>query len=97
MLKITKITNDETKLIIIWNDGKQTEHNLLLLRINCPCALCRGGHDLDAKRKTDHIKQIQLISHEKVGRYGLRIYWSDNHSSGIYVLDRLRTSEGYSS
>ncbi len=78
------------RLVILWRDGHTCSYDLLTLRRNCPCASCRGGHDAQAVRTTDHITQIKLLAWNKVGRYALQILWSDNHDTGIYTYDALR-------
>lgn len=85
-----EITFNQTALTIRWKDGKTCEYPLLPLRKGCPCANCRGGHEITARRTTDHIKEIQLVSWKKVGRYAIQITWSDNHDLGIYTYDHLR-------
>ena len=85
-----KIQFDEKNLMILWSDAQETRHPLLALRKNCPCALCRGGHELQSKRTTDSITEIKLNRWEQVGRYAIRMFWSDNHDDGIYTFDSLR-------
>ncbi len=87
-----KIESDAKTLKITWKDGKQCVYDLLSLRKNCPCANCRGGHDMTARRTTGHIQTIALVSWKKVGRYAVQITWSDNHDLGIYTFDHLRES-----
>lgn len=31
-----------------------------------------------------------MLNVEPVGSYGIKIYWSDGHSAGIYTFDHLR-------
>jgi len=85
-----EITHDAGHLSIRWKDGRACSFPLLALRKACPCANCRGGHELTARRTTEHITQIQLVSWKKVGRYAIQITWSDNHDLGIYTYDYLR-------
>ncbi|MCE9596443.1 MAG: DUF971 domain-containing protein [Spirochaetia bacterium] len=87
-----KIEHDQTHLKIKWKDGKECSYELLNLRRSCPCANCRGGHEIVSKRTTDHIKTISLAAWKKVGRYALQITWSDNHDLGIYTYDALRAA-----
>ena len=87
-----EITHEEKKLKIVWKDGKVCEYDLLFLRKQCPCAVCRGGHGANVTRTTEGIREIALQSWKKVGRYALQFVWSDNHDSGIYTLDWLRES-----
>lgn len=86
-----EITNDDENMHIKWKDGKECEYNLLMLRKNCPCATCRGGHG-PVNRQTGDIKEIKLLSWEKVGRYAIQITWSDFHKDGMYTYEILRDS-----
>jgi len=83
---------DEESLRIQWSDGRETVHNLLELRRNCPCAVCMGGHGGQIGAATGNIKSIRLNGYKKVGRYALQFIWSDNHDTGIYRLDELYRS-----
>lgn len=84
------ISYDDAALSIKWKDGTAHNFDLLMLRRQCPCANCRGGHSADSVRTTDHITQARLVSWKKVGRYALSLTWSDNHDLGIYTYDELR-------
>lgn len=86
----SEISNTTENLKVIFKDGKECEFSLLQLRKDCPCATCRGGHGPVDVRQTGHITEISLTSWEKVGRYGIRINWSDKHNDGIYTWDGLR-------
>lgn len=87
-----RIDNNDSELIIEWKDGKLCHYNLLMLRKNCPCAQCRGGHGAVVKRTTDNIKEISMLLWRRVGRYAVAITWSDGHDLGIYTYDELRAS-----
>lgn len=60
------------------------------LRLACPCAQCvqemTGRPLLDPARVPADVRPVRL---ELVGAYGVRIDWSDGHSTGIYTYDRL--------
>lgn len=86
----TDIGNDKDFLYIAWDDGAKCKYLLLDLRKVCPCAICRGGHEADAKPITGRIRRVSLISWKKVGRYALQFFWSDNHSDGFYTYRMLR-------
>jgi len=87
-----EISYNDTSLSIHWKDGRQCSYDLLSLRKQCPCAMCRGGHESNSVRTTDGITQIKLISWKKIGRYAIGISWSDGHDLGIYTYDALRES-----
>ena len=88
----------DTALSILWDDGHHSIYLYEDLRKHCPCASC------DQIRKTTQEKpsfkraipitidnpDITPISIEPVGRYAIRFYWSDSHSTGIYTFQFLR-------
>jgi ATP-binding protein involved in chromosome partitioning len=60
------------------------------LRLACPCAGCveemSGRPLLDPASVSADIRPISIAL---VGAYGLKIQWSDGHSTGIYTFERL--------
>ena len=63
----------------------------LMLRLACPCAACvdemTGRPLLDPTRVPTDVQPVAL---ELVGGYGIRVRWSDGHSTGIYTFELLR-------
>ena len=63
------------------------------LRLACPCAACveemSGRPLLDPSSVAPDIRPVSLAL---VGAYGLKIQWSDGHSTGIYTFERLLRS-----
>jgi ATP-binding protein involved in chromosome partitioning len=63
------------------------------LRLACPCAGCveemSGRPLLNADAVPPDIRPASIAL---VGAYGIRINWSDGHSTGIYTFDRLLQS-----
>ncbi|MGH7560200.1 MAG: DUF971 domain-containing protein [Gemmatimonadales bacterium] len=61
------------------------------LRLACPCAECveemSGRPLLDPARVPLDIRPAGI---DLVGGYGIRVRWSDGHSTGIYTFERLR-------
>jgi len=70
--------------------------DLKKLRLACPCAYCDGEKDVFGniyKLDIGHplLKNSFKISKvELVGNYGIKIFWEDNHSNGIYTFDFLK-------
>ncbi|OGX04951.1 MAG: hypothetical protein A3G87_06185 [Omnitrophica bacterium RIFCSPLOWO2_12_FULL_50_11] len=82
---------DEQTFGITWQDGHKSKYPCDLLRLSCPCAACVD--ELTGKRQVtpDAIpKDIHPLRIQSVGRYGIQIRWSDQHSTGIYTFDFLR-------
>ena len=81
---------------IKWNDGKDSFIDFHTLRDRCPCAHCSGEKDVlgnvyigpDIKKSPS---AYDLIAIKKVGHYAIQISWGDNHDSGIYTLEFLRS------
>ncbi len=94
----TEITlnQKENLLSITWTDGNVCRYPVSQLRMACPCADCRGGHENmgrrgDPKNLYDlqpphpyHIEQLELV-----GNYALQPIWDDGHDSGIYTWEYL--------
>jgi DUF971 family protein len=84
---------------IDWTDQHHSEYSLPYLRDECPCATCTGAHGTEPQ-KTNYSAPaspfqmykpvLKMLSVEEVGRYAIRIAWSDGHGTGIYSFDHLR-------
>ncbi|GAB4468780.1 MAG: hypothetical protein Kow00124_03320 [Anaerolineae bacterium] len=94
----TAITLDKEKheLRVQWEDGITSHYPLNALREACPCAACRGGHEMmgpehDPDLETMDVKgEYQVRDVQLVGNYALQFWWSDGHNSGIYSFSYLR-------
>ncbi|MEE8584699.1 MAG: DUF971 domain-containing protein [Acidobacteriota bacterium] len=81
----------EHDIRIEWRDGHHSVYPARMLRQKCPCAMCVD--ELTGVRTLDQASVPQTIapqSLELVGRYAIRVYWNDQHSSGIYTFKLLR-------
>lgn len=79
-------------LAITWSDGHRSTYSWVSLRINCPCARCKGEPGFRPRRLTekDVPPTIRAISMGRIGAYALRFVWSDGHDTGIYPFNLLR-------
>jgi DUF971 family protein len=73
-----------------WDDGKESRFPPRWLRARCPCAGCvdewSGQRTVgEAQVKAD----VGAQNLESVGRYAVRIDWSDGHNSGIWSWEYL--------
>lgn len=86
-----KIQHDGTIVRVIWKSGSTSEVDAYTLRIHCPCALCI---DESTGKKILNDQDISLSIKAKdvhlVGRYGLKLDFSDGHNKGIYRYDLIR-------
>jgi DUF971 family protein len=87
-----------TGIKIDWKDGHHSDYSLEYLRDECPCATCTGAHGTEPKKTTYsnpgpfpmYKEKLKMSSVEPVGRYAVRIFWNDGHSTGIYSFSHLR-------
>ena len=85
---------DKTTLGITWKDGHQSQWRVRELRLKCPCAMCVDEMTGKVLLKEENVPaDVRPMKIEPVGRYGLRIRWSDNHDTGIYTFEALRALE----
>jgi len=94
-MKIKNIDQMPIGLAIVWGDGTDSLVPYQILRNGCPCAYCSGETDIfgnvyigEGIKKSGLAFEINKI--ELVGHYAIRIYWQDNHNSGIYPFELLQ-------
>ncbi len=86
------LTRRDDGVLIEWDSqGHRALYDARALRLACPCAECveemSGRPLIDPSRVPHDVRPLELAL---VGAYGLRVKWSDGHSTGIYTFDRLR-------
>src|SRR5487761_409207 len=92
--KKLEVSTIDGTISILWSDGHVAIYSPLNLRRECPCAMCKGEpgvfgrHYAAEKSNVDPTVQPEEI--ESVGRYGLKIVWSDKHDLGISSFEYLR-------
>jgi DUF971 family protein len=79
-------------LTVTWGDGSKSAFALEELRVNCPCAECRGLREQHRPvwPKPQSPQPLVGESAELVGAWGLTITWNDGHSTGIFSWGLLR-------
>ena len=90
----TRIERGQTSLMIRWKDSHQSELPYRLLREKCPCARCEATRlDKDPFHilpPDDFFEKLHLVDIQQVGRYAVRLVWSDGHRTGIWTFQFLR-------
>ena len=90
----TRIERGDNSLTVQWKDTSQSELSYRLLRERCPCAHCnatRSGKDpFHILPTADFFEKLSLVDIQRVGRYAVRLVWSDGHRTGIYTFEFLR-------
>ena len=84
-------------ITIVWSDGHRSEYDLQYLRDRCPCATCGSKTHRPAAAPAGGLTPLPMFKArpkiqdvETIGRYAIRLFWSDGHSTGIYSFDHLR-------
>lgn len=73
-----------------FDDGKSGEVDYRTLRLESPSAEVQG-HGSGPKPPPPVVPDdIRVVKAEPVGRYALRIFFSDGHSSGLYTWNIIR-------
>lgn len=76
---------------IIWQDGHDSIYPPDYLRFKCPCAKCVDEWTGMRVLKVEEVsEEVAVNTLQLVGRYGMRVYWDDGHSDGIYTFELLR-------
>jgi len=94
-LEVKDITIDRAAgtLTIVFGDDAIGRYELEALRVNCPCAGCRGARDRGVApwppAGRDDAK-LELADARLVGAWGLGITWGDGHEAGIFPWEGLR-------
>jgi len=82
---------DDRELHVTWADGHRSVFANRWLRQSCPCAMCvdelSGRRILDPASVSPEVRAEEI---SLVGRYAIRIRWSDRHATGLYTFEKLR-------
>lgn len=82
---------DSRTLGITWTDDQSNQYDVVELRRCCPCASCIDEWTGEKRLRPEQISEdVRPISLESVGRYALKINFSDGHNTGIYTFQMLR-------
>jgi DUF971 family protein len=90
------------RLRIVWSDGERRMYRAAELRKACPCATCREKRSAAAEEpdnkprglpilKAAEAKPLEVVSMSPVGNYAYNIAFSDEHDSGLFTFEFLRT------
>ena len=92
-MQVQDVTVDRANgVTVVFGDGCSATYDLVELRVNCPCAACRGTRDqgLTPWPTPTSPDPLAVTSAELHGAWGLGIEWNDGHRTGIYPWDALR-------
>jgi DUF971 family protein len=92
-VQVQDITVDRANgVTVVFADGATAVFDLVELRLNCPCAGCRGARDQGRTPwpEPGSPEPLAVTDAELHGAWGLGIEWNDGHRTGIYPWDALR-------
>ncbi|MEY2333865.1 DUF971 domain-containing protein [Acidithiobacillus ferrianus] len=76
-------------LEVDWADGHTSRLTFERLRVECPCAECKG-HTPDQARVIIGKEAVSLVEVAPVGNYAVQLHFSDGHNTGIFTWEYLR-------
>lgn len=83
-------SKSKASLRVSFDDGQDFDIDYRTLRLNSPSAEVQG-HSRVAKPPPPTIDEdLSVLRADPVGRYAVKIIFSDGHSSGLYTWDWLR-------
>jgi DUF971 family protein len=75
-------------VMVHWDDGKESRFPARWLRARCPCAGCVDEWSGQRTVGETQVKpDVRAENLEPVGRYAVRVDWSDGHNTGIWSWD----------
>ncbi len=84
-----RFNKEKALLKLTFDDGFKGEIPYELLRVESPSAETRG-HGSETPLPPVGKKNVSVLSADPVGRYALRINFSDGHNTGLYSWPYLR-------
>ena len=87
-----RVHKEQRQLELVWTDSDISRLPFRTVRQNCRCAVCvdefTGKQLLDPESVPP---DLGLLEVSLCGNYALRIRWSDNHDSGLFTWNHLRS------
>ena len=93
--KIDSFVFYDNLVSVVWNNKKTQYLSLSKLRKSCPCAFCGGEKDVFGNKfgglGSQGLQNNAFVvkKYSFVGLYGVRFFWEDGHSDGIYTFDLI--------
>jgi len=83
------VYSEHKRLEVVWQDGAQSRFGYELLRVECPCADCKG-HTPDQAQVITGKQDVGITDFIPVGNYAIQMVFDDGHDSGLFSWDYLR-------
>lgn len=79
------------ELFAEFDDGNSGRVSYRTLRLESPSAEVRGHGSGPRPQPPQVPDDIRVVKAEPVGRYAVRLFFSDGHSSGLYTWNTIRS------
>ena len=90
----SQIDYSPQQLQLAWQHGNRKNISAYALRLACPCALCVDEMTGEKRLHPNDVSpDITISTINRVGRYGLKIAFSDGHDTGIFTFKVLQQLE----
>lgn len=76
-------------LEVEWADGHVSKYTYEYLRVECPCADCKG-HTPDQAKTITGKEDVDITDFKPVGNYAIQLVFDDGHDTGLFSWDLLR-------
>ena len=86
------VDREQAEVVIVFGDGHRCRFGFVEMRVNCPCATCRGARDQGQVPwpRPGQPETLTVTEARLVGAWGLGLTWSDGHATGIYPWESMR-------
>lgn len=87
-----RVHRDQGVLELTWADAHVSRLPFQFVRQNCRCAVCVDEHT--GRQILDPASvpaDLGLLEISIAGNYALRVRWSDQHDSGLFTWNHLRS------
>ncbi|HRA89800.1 MAG TPA: DUF971 domain-containing protein [Planctomycetaceae bacterium] len=90
--KNIRVHKEQHQLELVWNDNDISRLPFRTVRQNCRCAVCVDEFSGKQLLDLDSVPEdLGLLEISLCGNYALRVRWSDNHDSGLFTWNHLRS------
>lgn len=84
-----RLSKDRRQLTITYDRGPGDTLSAELLRVYSPSAEVQG-HSPEQRRTVSGKREVSIAAIDPVGRYAVRLTFSDGHNTGLYSWGYLR-------
>ena len=90
-----KRNEDGNTFRVAFDDGFETDVTAETLRLNCPCAGCKGEevllHKYEPVNPMPMSKDSFILEKAEIsGNYAIQLFWKDGHNTGLYNWQYLK-------